>query len=84
MEFNFMTCAAPADNTFGKTVSKYAEPVKTFYESGDEHQCMTCADADEAKRIYKGLYSYVHGNNCEYKDKVSTCRRDNVIYLNRI
>ena len=41
-------------------------------------------DADEAKRIYKGLYSYVHGNSCEYKDKVSTCRRDNVIYLNRI
>lgn len=46
--------------------------------------CAASADADEAKRIYKGLYSYVHGNSCEYKDKVSTCRRDNVIYLNRI
>ena len=52
MEFNFTTCAAPADNAFGKTVSKYAEPVKAFYESGDEHQCMACADADEAKRLY--------------------------------
>lgn len=27
MEFNFTTCAAPADTTFGKTVSKYAETI---------------------------------------------------------
>lgn len=84
MEFNFTACAAPADSNFGKTVSKYAEPVKNFYESGDEHQCMKCADIEEAKRVYKGLYSYVHGKSCEYNGKVNTCRRDDVIYLNRI
>ena len=45
---------------------------------------MTCDDVEEAKRIYKGLYSYVHGKSCEYNGKVNACRRDNVIYLNRI
>ena len=79
MEFNFTTCAAPP-----KTISKYAEPIKNFYESNDEYQSMEFTDFSDAYRVNKGFYSYLKREDCEYKTKVKAFRRGNIVYLHRI